>query len=159
MVTGMIVDLNASICIDYNYTTNSEWILPTIQLLMQDKSVRITHNMSIFGGGALVLSLIIGLFGINLDGIPGVHKAPYAFGVFAALLILLGATLIGGGVLYFGLKRPITEEQVAVRKMELQRVVKEFEKQAENHAKLRNSNSKSIKFQENDGFISDLFIL
>lgn len=123
-----------------------------VRAWLQDKSIRITHNISVLGGGGLILSIITGLFGINLDGIPGGQNTPYAFGVFTAILILLGVTLVGGGVLYFGLKQPITEEQVAVRKRELQGIVKHFQKQAENHAKVRNSYSRhALQSQEDDG--------
>lgn len=123
-----------------------------VRAWLQDKSIRITHNISVFGGGGLNLSIITGLFGINLDGMPGAHNTPYAFAVFTAILIILGVTLIGGGVLYFGLKQPITEEQLAVRKMELQGIVKHFQTEAENHAKVRNSYSThGLQLEEGDG--------
>lgn len=123
-----------------------------VRAWLQDKSIRITHNISVFGGGGLILSIITGIFGINLDGMPGGHNTPYAFGVFTAILIILGVTLICGGVLYFGLKQPITEEQLAVRKMELQGIVKHFQKEAENHAKVRNPHSThGLQLEEDDG--------
>lgn len=122
-----------------------------VRARLQDKSIRITHNISVLGGGGLILSIITGLFGINLDGMPGAQNTPYAFGVFTAILIILGVILIGGGVLYYGLKQPITEEQVAVRKMELQGIVKNFQKEAENHAKVRNPYSKHGLQLEDDG--------
>lgn len=123
-----------------------------VRAWLQDKSIRITHNISVLGGGGLILSILTGLFGINLDGIPGGQNTPYAFSVFTVILFLLGVTLIGGGVLYFGLKQPITEEQVAVRKMELQGIVNHFQKQAENHAKVRHSfSTQPLQLQEDDG--------
>lgn len=90
-----------------------------------------------FGGGGLILSVITGLFGINVDGIPGATDTPYAFALFSALLFLLGAALIGIGLLYLGLKKPIVEENVAVRKLELQELVKMFQHEAESHAQVR----------------------
>jgi Mg2+ and Co2+ transporter CorA len=58
---------------------------------LQERSVRVTHNLSVIGGSGLVLSVIVGLFGINLDGIPGNADSPYAFAVFSLFLALLGA--------------------------------------------------------------------
>ncbi|MED6166937.1 hypothetical protein PIB30_114274, partial [Stylosanthes scabra] len=54
----------------------------TVRAWLQDKSLTVTHNLGIFGGCGLVLSVITGLFGINVDGIPGAEGAPYAFGLF-----------------------------------------------------------------------------
>lgn len=108
---------------------SSEW-------LTQDRSLRVTHNLAVFGGGGLVLSIITGLFGINVDGMPGAQNAPYAFGVFAAILVFLGVVLIAVGLLYLGLKKPIPEEQVEVRKLELQELVKMFQHEAETHAQV-----------------------
>lgn len=96
-----------------------------------------THNLGVFGGGGLILSIITGLFGINVDGIPGAEDAPYAFALFSGLLFLLGALLIGIGLLYLGLKKPIVEENVALRKLELQELVKMFQHEAESHAQVR----------------------
>nr|GFA45614.1 putative magnesium transporter CorA-like family protein [Tanacetum cinerariifolium] len=42
----------------------------TVRAWLQDKSLRVTHNLGVFGGCGLVLSIITGLFGINVDGIP-----------------------------------------------------------------------------------------
>ncbi|KAH9318688.1 hypothetical protein KI387_020457, partial [Taxus chinensis] len=114
----------------------------TVRAWLQDKSIRITHNLTVFGGAGLVLSIITGLFGINLDGIPGGQNTPYAFAVFSGILLLLGMALVGFGMLYFGLKKPITEEQVEVRKMELQDLVKTFQHAAETHAQFQNVNSR-----------------
>ncbi|TVU34444.1 hypothetical protein EJB05_16276, partial [Eragrostis curvula] len=49
----------------------------------------ITHNLTIFGGCGLILSIITGLFGINVDGIPGAKKTSYAFALFSGLLFLV----------------------------------------------------------------------
>ncbi|KAF7815719.1 Two-pore potassium channel 3 [Senna tora] len=111
----------------------------TVRSWLQDKSLRVTHNLGVFGGGGLILSVITGLFGINVDGIPGAADTPYAFALFSGLLFLLGALLIGTGLLYLGLKKPIIEENVAVRKLELQELVKMFQHEAESHAQLRNT--------------------
>ncbi|XP_031501062.1 uncharacterized protein LOC116264799 [Nymphaea colorata] len=108
-----------------------------VRAWLQDKSIRITHNLAVFGGCGLVLSIITGLFGVNLDGIPGGSSTPYAFGLFSAIVFLTGAILIGLGMLYLGLRRPVTEEEINVRKLELQDLVKAFQHDAEAHAKVR----------------------
>ncbi|KAI9092727.1 hypothetical protein K1719_027524 [Acacia pycnantha] len=109
----------------------------TVRSWLQDRSLTVTHNLGVFGGGGLVLSIITGLFGINVDGIPGADHAPYAFALFTGLLVLVGALLIGIGLLILGLKKPIVEENVAVRKLELQELVKMFQHEAESHAQVR----------------------
>lgn len=110
--------------------------------LIQDRSLRITHNLTIFGGCGLVLSIITGLFGINVDGIPGATSSPYAFSLFAGVLFFVGIALIGLGLLYLGLQNPITEEKVQVRKLELQQLVSMFQHDAETHAKVREAISR-----------------
>lgn len=110
---------------------------------VQDRSTRVTHNLAVFGGGGLVLSIITGLFGINVDGMPGATNTPYAFGLFSGLLVFLGIVLVAVGLLYFGLKKPITEEQVQVRKLELQELVNMFQHEAETHAQVRNNVSRN----------------
>ncbi|KNA08278.1 hypothetical protein SOVF_164020 [Spinacia oleracea] len=111
-----------------------------IRAWLQDRSLRVTHNLGVFGGCGLVLSIITGLFGINVDGIPGAENTPYAFGLFTGILLLIGAILIGVGLIYLGLKQPVSEEQVEVRKMELQELVKMFQHEAETHAQVRQEN-------------------
>lgn len=111
--------------------------------MIQDRSLRVTHNLTVFGGCGLVLSIITGLFGINVDGIPGAENTPYAFGLFSAILFSLGVVLIVLGLLYLGLKRPITEEQVEVRKFELQELVKMFQHEAETHAQVHKNVSRN----------------
>lgn len=93
--------------------------------------------MAVFGGCGLVLSIITGLFGINVDGIPGAANTPYAFGLFTAILFFIGIVLICLGMLYLGLRNPITEERVNIRKLELQQLVSTFQHDAETHAKVR----------------------
>lgn len=110
-----------------------------VRAWLQDKSLRVTHNLAVFGGCGLVLSIITGLFGINVDGIPGAHDTPYAFGIFTAILFFLGIALMGGGLVYLGLKKPMAEEMVEVRKLELQELVKMFQHEAETHAQVRKS--------------------
>ncbi|EXB92398.1 hypothetical protein L484_021382 [Morus notabilis] len=73
-------------------------------------SLIVTHNLRVFAGSGLVLSIITGLFGINVDGIPGAEESPYAFALFTSLLVLLGVLLTGIGLLYLGLKKPIVDE-------------------------------------------------
>ncbi|WCJ27320.1 Magnesium transporter CorA-like family protein [Euphorbia peplus] len=109
----------------------------TVRAWLQDKSLRVTHNLAVFGGCGLVLSIFTGLFGINVDGIPGSVNTPYAFGLFTAILFFIGAVLIGVGLIYLGLKKPVSEEQVEVRKLELQELVKMFQHEAETHAQVR----------------------
>ncbi|MCL7042958.1 hypothetical protein MKW94_026565 [Papaver nudicaule] len=109
----------------------------TVRSWLQDKSLRVTHNLTVFGGCGLVLSIITGLFGINVDGMPGAKNTPYAFALFSGLLVLIGIILIVAGILYLGLKKPITEDQVQIRKLELERLVKSFQHDAETHAQVR----------------------
>ncbi|XP_022723640.1 uncharacterized protein LOC111280472 isoform X1 [Durio zibethinus] len=111
----------------------------TVRAWLQDRSLRVTHNLAVFGGCGLVLSIITGLFGINVDGIPGAEDTPFAFGLFSAILIIIGIVLIVIGLLYLGLKKPVDEEQVQVRKLELQELVKMFQHEAEAHAQVRKS--------------------
>uniref|UniRef100_A0A7C9B0D9 Magnesium transporter n=1 Tax=Opuntia streptacantha TaxID=393608 RepID=A0A7C9B0D9_OPUST len=112
-----------------------------VRAWLQDQSLRVTHNLGVFGGCGLVLSIITGLFGANLDGIPGAENAPYAFGLFSGLLVLVGVILIAVGLLYLGLRQPVSEEQVEVRKMELEELVRMFQHEAESHAQVRQANS------------------
>lgn len=109
----------------------------TVRAWLQDRSLRITHNLAVFGGGGIVLSIITGLFGINVDGIPGAQNTPYAFGLFAGLLFFIGAVLVGVGLMYLGLTKPVTSEKVNVRKLELQQLVSVFQREAEQHGKVR----------------------
>ncbi|CAA0823697.1 Magnesium transporter CorA-like family protein [Striga hermonthica] len=108
----------------------------TIRAWLQDRSLTVTHNLAVFGGCGLVLSIITGLFGINVDGIPGAQNTPYAFGLFAGLLFFLGMVLIVVGLIYLGLKKPVKENQVEVRKLELDELVKMFQHEAETHAQV-----------------------
>ncbi|KAK9188048.1 hypothetical protein WN944_019447 [Citrus x changshan-huyou] len=55
------------------------------------------------------------------------------------ILFLLGVVLIAIGLLYLGLKKPILDEHVEVRKLELEELVKMFEQEAESHAQVRKS--------------------
>ncbi|PNT72322.1 hypothetical protein BRADI_2g42730v3 [Brachypodium distachyon] len=109
----------------------------TVRAWLQDRSLRITHNLTIFGGCGLILSIITGLFGINVDGIPGAENTPYAFALFSGLLFLVGFLLIIAGIIYFGLEKPISDEQVEVKKLELQEIVSMFQHEAQTHAKVR----------------------
>ena len=102
-----------------------------------------THNLGVFGGFGIVLNIITGLFGINVDGIPGSKNSPYAFLLFTCILVLLGIILIVIGLLYLGLKNPAMEEEVEVRKLELQELVKMFQQEAESHAQLRKTDSRT----------------
>nr|GME13047.1 uncharacterized protein LOC109188096 [Ipomoea batatas] len=109
----------------------------TVRAWLQDQSLRVQHNLGVFGGCGLILSIITGLFGINVDGIPGSEGCPYAFAFFSLALVLLGVVLIVIGLIYLGLKSPAIEKQVEVRKLELQELVKMFQQEAESHAQVR----------------------
>ncbi|XP_028755876.1 uncharacterized protein LOC114715248 [Neltuma alba] len=111
-----------------------------VRAWLQDRSLRVTHNLAVFGGCGVVLTVITGLFGINVDGIPGAENTPYAFGVFTAILFFVGLVLIIVGLVYLGLKNPIPEDQVEVRKLELQELVKMFQHEAETHAQVHGRN-------------------
>ncbi|KAM4112161.1 hypothetical protein ACJW30_05G119500 [Castanea mollissima] len=63
----------------------------TVRAWLQDRSLRVTHNLAVFGGCGLVLSIITGLFGINVDGIPGSENTPYAFGLLLRTRLKLGS--------------------------------------------------------------------
>lgn len=123
---------------------------------LQDKSTRVTHNLTVFGGCGLILSIITGLFGINVDGMPGSKNTPYAFGLFSGILFFIGVILIAVGLLYFGLKKPATEEQVEVRKLELQELVNMFQHEAETHAQVRKQVSRNnLTLTSGDRFLKD----
>ncbi|KAK7861476.1 hypothetical protein CFP56_011224 [Quercus suber] len=96
--------------------------------VLEDRSLTVTHNLGVFGGCGLVLSIITGLFGINVDGMPGADGSPYAFLLFSGILFLLGIVLIAIGLLYLGLKNPIIQEDVEMRKLELQELVRMFKR-------------------------------
>lgn len=53
----------------------------------------------------------------------------------------MGVVLIAIGLIYLGLKKPVEEEQVQVRKLELQELVRMFQQEAEGHAQVRKSDS------------------
>ncbi|KAL3677820.1 hypothetical protein R1sor_020776 [Riccia sorocarpa] len=108
----------------------------TVRAALQDKSVRIQHNLTVIGGPGLLLSIIAGLFGINVGGIPG-STNQHAFLIFSIVFFLFGAILIAVGMIYLGFKKPPTEEQMAARKLELQDLVKHFQQSAEAHEKVR----------------------
>ncbi|KAK4745289.1 hypothetical protein SAY87_011601 [Trapa incisa] len=109
----------------------------TVRAWLQDKSLTVTHNLGVFGGCGLILSIITGLFGINVDGIPGAKDSPFAFVLFSSIIMLLGAVLIAIGLIYLGLKKPIADENMEVRKLELQGLVQMFQQEAESHAQVR----------------------
>jgi hypothetical protein len=51
--------------------------------------------------------------------------------------------LIVVGIIYLGLKKPVGEEQVEVRTLELQDLVKMFQHEAETHAQVRKNISRN----------------
>lgn len=74
---------------------------------------------------------------------PGADGSPYAFLIFSGILFLLGIVLIAIGLLYLGLKNPIIQEDVEMRKLELQELVRLFKREAESHAQLRKTAPRS----------------
>jgi len=68
---------------------------------------------------------------------PGAENTPYAFGLFTGILLCLGVILIAVGLLYLGLKKPVTEAEVQDRMLELQELVQKFKHEAETHAQVR----------------------
>ncbi|KAL0320458.1 UNVERIFIED_CONTAM: hypothetical protein Sradi_5307300 [Sesamum radiatum] len=127
----------------------------TVRAWLQDQSLRVQHNLGVFGGCGLVLSIITGLWGINVDGIPGSDRSPYAFALFSGALFLLGAVLIAIGLIYLGLKKPLIEEKAEVRKLELQELVRMFQQEAESHAQVRKTHSQSKLSSEAEGILAD----
>ncbi|GER45085.1 magnesium transporter CorA-like family protein [Striga asiatica] len=127
----------------------------TVRAYLQDQSLHVQHNLGVFGGCGLVLSIITGLWGINVDGIPGSNRSPYAFALFTGALFLLGAVLIAIGLIYLGLKKPLMEEKAEVRKLELQELVKMFQQEAESHAQVRKMDSQYAKdiFGDGENFV------
>ncbi|KAL0328322.1 UNVERIFIED_CONTAM: hypothetical protein Scaly_2264800 [Sesamum calycinum] len=123
--------------------------------MFQDQSLQVQHNLGVFGGCGLVLSIITGLWGINVDGIPGSDRSPYAFALFSCALFLLGAVLIAIGLIYLGLKKPLIEEKAEVRKLELQELVRMFQQEAESHAQVRKTRSQSKLSSEAEGILAD----
>ncbi|GAU22470.1 hypothetical protein TSUD_123570 [Trifolium subterraneum] len=115
----------------------------TLRAWLQDKSLTVTHYLAVFGGVGLVLSMIIGLFGINVDGMPWVKNTPYAFDVFTAILIFLGVVLIVVCLVCLGPRKPAVEEHVEARKCELQELVKIFQHDPETHARVRKNISRN----------------
>ena len=63
--------------------------------------------------------------------------------MFAAILFCVGVLLIVVGIIYLGLKRPVAEEQVEVRTLELDELVKMFQHEAETHAQVRKNISRN----------------
>ncbi|XP_010508491.1 PREDICTED: uncharacterized protein LOC104785064 [Camelina sativa] len=108
----------------------------TVRSWLQDRSLTVTHNLGIFGGVGLLLSIVTGLFGINVDGIPGAQDSPHAFFTFAAVLVSSGLALAFAALLYLGLKEPVAEKNVETRKQELDEMVKKFQREAESHAQV-----------------------
>lgn len=105
------------------------------------------------------MSIITGLFGINVDGIPGASNTPYAFGLFTGILLFIGAILVGVGIIYLGLKQPVSEEQVEVRKLELEELVKMFQHEAETHAQVRQENPRQTFPSDNFPHDADYVII
>lgn len=118
----------------------------TVRAWLQDRSLTVTHNLGIFGGCGLILSIITGLFGINVNGIPEKNEdSPYAFAVFSGVLFFIGVSLIAIGFLSVGLKKLIIDEDVEVRRLELQELVRMFQKEPESHAQVRKNVARAIK--------------
>lgn len=108
----------------------------TVRAWLQDQSLTVTHNLGIFGGVGLLITIVTGLFGINVDGIPGAKDFPQAFALFSVVLFVSGLVLVVAGLIYLGLKEPVAEENVETRKLELDEMVKKFQQEAESHAQV-----------------------
>ncbi|CAN8286746.1 unnamed protein product [Cochlearia groenlandica] len=108
----------------------------TVRSWLQDQSLTVTHNLGIFGGVGLLLTLVTGLFGINVDGIPGFQDCVPAFALFSTILFLSGLALVVAALLYLGLKEPEGEGKVETRKLELDEMVKKFQREAESHGQV-----------------------
>lgn len=83
-----------------------------------------------------MLTILTGLFGINVDGIPGAKDSPQAFALFSAILFFSGLGLVVAALLYLGLKEPEAEKNVEITKLELDEMVKKFQREAESHAQV-----------------------
>lgn len=90
-----------------------------------------------------------------MDGIPGAGGSPYGFVIFSVILFLLGVVLIVTGLLYLGLKNPVIEEDIEVRKLELEELVRMFEQEAESHAQVRKTVPQTIKHSIVSGMLPD----
>lgn len=112
-----------------------------VRAWLQDRSLTVTHNLGVFGGCGLVLSIITGLFGINVDGIPGESEAPNAFALFSVILCVRSSANWNWITLSWA-EKTIMEENVAERKLELQELVRMFQHEAETHAQVRKTASK-----------------
>ncbi|XP_020574832.1 uncharacterized protein LOC110020894 isoform X2 [Phalaenopsis equestris] len=109
----------------------------TVRACLEDKTRRITHNGGIIGICGLVVSVIVSIFGMNLDGIPRAKNSPYAFASFCVYILFIGMLLTYFSMLHFGLKKPDTEEQVNARKPEIQELFSIFKRDVETHGKAR----------------------
>ncbi|CAA7042368.1 unnamed protein product, partial [Microthlaspi erraticum] len=101
-----------------------------------DRNLTVTHNLGNFGGVGLLLTIVTGLFGINVDGISGAKDYSQAFALFSAILFFSGLVLVVAALLYLGLKEPEADENVENRKLELDEMVKKFQREAESHAQV-----------------------
>lgn len=70
--------------------------LSMLLILRQKGYSYITHILRIFGCCGLILAIITGLVGINLDGIPRAEGS-YVFALSSGILFSLGAVLIAIG--------------------------------------------------------------
>ncbi|XP_010525536.1 PREDICTED: uncharacterized protein LOC104803296 isoform X2 [Tarenaya hassleriana] len=127
----------------------------TVRAWLQDRSLTVTHNLGIFGGVGLILTIVTGLFGINVDGIPGAEESPYAFALFSGILFLSGLVLIVTALLYLGLKEPKTEVNAEIRRLELDELVRMFQQEAESHAKVRKNIPQNIEHTAARGILQD----
>ncbi|CAM6100193.1 unnamed protein product [Calypogeia fissa] len=108
----------------------------TFHASLQDTSVRIMHNLAVIGGGGLFLTIIVGLFGTNLRGIPGQKNTPHAFWIFTVTFFAFGVLVMGLAMKFLRFRKSPTEEQLASRKKELQSLVRKFQNAAETHEKV-----------------------
>ncbi|KAE8675803.1 Detected protein of unknown function [Hibiscus syriacus] len=106
---------------------------------LQDRSLTVSHNLAIFGGVAFFFPSSPDFSGsmwmeyLETMTIPRMH------------FLYFPVALISIGLLYLGLKKPIVDEDVEVRKLELEELVRIFQKEAESHAQVRKSVARAIK--------------
>ncbi|KAK4836254.1 hypothetical protein QYF36_020478 [Acer negundo] len=122
----------------------------SVRAWLHDINLIVTHTLFVLGGCGLVLSIITRLFGINVDRIPGAVNTPYAFGMFIVVLFSIGVVVIAVGLLYLGLKKLVTDTQVAIKKLELQELVKKFQHEAETHAIVHNISRNNLPLTAED---------
>lgn len=79
----------------------------------------VIYNLLVIGGSGFFFLVIVGFFGINLDGILGNSYFFYVFVVFFVILFVFGVIMCLIGIWCFGFKFLFFEEVVMFWKIEL----------------------------------------